>query len=118
MDRAGVSRIAAYEALWREGRPQDLGDLFTEDAVDRTSPAAEPIRGLDAIRRWWIAESDPAERWEQRAEVLAVDGEIAVARLEVRYTAPQRTSYTDLWILRFATDGRCRAFEEWFWTEP
>lgn len=117
LDRDRVSRwITAYEGLWREGRSRDLGDLFTEDATYRASPSAAPLRGLAAIRRWWDAETDPAEGWRMTTEVLAVDGDVAIARLDVRYSAPAERRYLDLWILRFAPDGRCVAFEEWYWT--
>jgi hypothetical protein len=46
--------------------------------------------------------------------VIAVDGEAAVARVEVAYG--NGSEYRDLWVIRFAPDGRCREFEEWpFW---
>ena len=119
MDRNGVERwLAAYETAWRDGRPEDLDTLFTPSAVYRPSPTAAPIEGLDAIRRWWRAESDPREQWDLTSEVLAVDGDTAVARLDVRYRAPEAVRYVDLWILRFITDGRCAAFEEWWWRDP
>ena len=119
MDRQGVSRwIAAYEAAWRLGRGASLDALFTPDAIYRTSPTAEPLRGRDAIARWWAAESDPAERWDLTAEVLALDGPVAVVRLDVRYRAPEERRYLDLWILRFVPGGLCAAFEEWYWAPP
>jgi hypothetical protein len=50
------------------------------------------------------------------AELVAVEGNTAVVRLEVRYGAPRPRQYRDLWVVRFAGDGRCRAFEEWpYW---
>jgi hypothetical protein len=45
--------------------------------------------------------------------IVAVDGDTAVARIEVWYGDPVRAEYRDLWVMRFAADGRCRAFEEW-----
>ena len=43
-------------------------------------------------------------------------GPIAVVRLEVRYGEPQPQEYRDLWVLRFAPDGRVEHFEEWaYW---
>ena len=117
MDRQGVSRwIAAYEAAWRQGRAGRIDALFTPDALYRVSPGAEPLRGRDAIARWWAAESDPAERWDLTAEVLAVDGPVAVARLDVLYRAPEQRRFLDLWLLRFVPGGLCAEFEEWFWT--
>lgn len=36
----------------------------------------------------------------------------------VRYGGPAAQEYRDLWILRFAPDGKCLAFEEWpFWPD-
>jgi hypothetical protein len=46
------------------------------------------------------------------SEVVAVEGEVAVVRAEVAYAATG-DRWRDLWILRFAPDGRCAAFEEW-----
>ncbi len=117
LDREGVSRwIAAYEGAWRRGSTGDLGALFTDEATYRPTPGAEPLHGIDAIRLWWESETDPAERWRLTWEVLALDGDLAIARLDVRYEAPDERRYLDLWILRFAPDGRCTAFEEWYWT--
>jgi hypothetical protein len=47
---------------------------------------------------------------------IAVDGQDAVVRLQVRYGDPVRQEYRDLWVLRFAGDGRVEEFEEWaYW---
>lgn len=117
LDREAVTRwISAYEGVWRDPRSGDLEDLFTEDATYRASPSAMPLQGIAAIRRWWRAETDPSEGWQLSAEIIAVDGDVAVARLDVRYSAPAERRYLDLWLLRFAPDGRCCAFEEWYWT--
>jgi hypothetical protein len=49
-------------------------------------------------------------------DILAVDGPTAVVRAEVRYGDPPRQEYRDLWVIRFAGDGRCTWFEEWpYW---
>jgi hypothetical protein len=50
------------------------------------------------------------------SDVVAADGDTAVLRVEVSYGDPVRQEYRDLWIVRFAADGRCASFEEWpFW---
>lgn len=50
-----------------------------------------------------------------RTEPVAVEGRDAVVRLQVRYGKPVRQEYRDLWVLRFAADGRVEDFEEWYW---
>jgi uncharacterized protein (TIGR02246 family) len=120
IDRAAVSRwVAGYETAWRATGTEGLASLFTEDATYLQSPYEKPVKGLDAIRRMWDAERDgPDETFTLATGTLAVDGDIAVVRAEVRYGDPVRQEYRDLWILRFGGDGRCRWFEEWpYWPE-
>jgi len=106
--------IAAYERAWRAPGTGALGGLFTADATYRQGPYDEPAAGLPAIARMWEAERDgPDEVFAMTSEVVAVDGATAVARLEVRYGEPARQQWRDLWVMRFAGDGRCAWFEEW-----
>lgn len=107
--------IAAYESAWRTVGTAALSELFSEQASYRMSPYGEPARGLAAIGELWERErTGPDEGFEMDYEVLAVDGDTAVARLEVQYASGNE--YRDLWVIRFAADGRCREFEEWpFW---
>lgn len=105
---------AAYELAWRTPGTETLGELFTPDATYRQGPYAEPAAGLPAIARMWEAERDgPDEVFEMTSDVVAVDGATAVARLEVRYGDPVWQEWRDLWVMRFADDGRCAWFEEW-----
>jgi ketosteroid isomerase-like protein len=118
VDRQQVAGwIAGYERAWRAPATDALGELFSEDATYLQAPYEEPVTGLAAIARMWEAEREgPDEVFRMTSEILAVDGEVAVARIEVWYGDPVRQQYRDLWIMRFAADGRCRAFEEWpFW---
>jgi ketosteroid isomerase-like protein len=120
VSRADVERwIAAYERVWRAPGVSELASLFADDAVYSTGPYAEPVRGLGAIGTMWDEERTyPGEEFSMISSVVAVDGDVAVARIEVQYTAPRQQAYRDLWIMRFAADGRCREFEEWpFWPE-
>ncbi|MFF5991239.1 YybH family protein [Prauserella flavalba] len=111
--------VAAYERAWRTPGTEVLGELFTADATYRQTPYREPVRGLPAIARMWEAErAGPDEVFRMTGEPVALDGDTAVVRVEVSYGEPVRQEYRDLWVIRFAGDGRCRAFEEWpFWPE-
>ncbi len=120
MDRADVSAwLAGYERAWRAPGTSGLAGLFTEGASYRQGPYLEPVTGLAAIAAMWEAERDgPGEVFRMTGEVIAVDGDTAVARVGVWYGHPVRQEYRDLWVMRFAGDGRCAWFEEWpFWPE-
>lgn len=109
--------IAGYERVWRTAGTAGLQELFAEDATYRMSPYEEPAVGLAEIAELWERErAGPDEEFEIEHEIVALDGDTAVVRVEVRYGGPERLEYRDLWIVRFAADGRCRDFEEWpFW---
>jgi ketosteroid isomerase-like protein len=119
-ERAEVSRwLAGYEAAWRAPGTEALTHLFTEDATYRQSPYEQPVTGLDAMRRMWEREREgPDEFFTLAIDILAVDGPVAVVRAEVSYGDPPTQEYRDLWVIRFAGDGRCTWFEEWpYWPE-
>jgi hypothetical protein len=109
--------IALYERAWRSPGTELLRGLFTEDATYRAAPFERAVVGLAAIAEMWDRErAGPDERFTISSELVAVDGDVAVARLEVHYEDPRPQDYRDLWIIRFAPDGRCESFEEWpFW---
>jgi ketosteroid isomerase-like protein len=119
-DRQAVSQwVAEYEAAWRTPGTAILAQLFTDDAGYRRSPYEQPIVGLQAIGRMWEIEREgPDEVFSVSAQILAVEGEVAVVRAEVSYGDPASQEYRDIWVLRLRDDGRCSWFEEWpFWPE-
>lgn len=109
--------IAGYERAWRTAGTERLEALFTEEASYRMSPYEEPAIGLEQIAELWEREREGAdEAFEMTHEIVAVEDEVAVVRVAVRYGPPQHLEYRDLWVVRFDPDGRCSEFEEWpFW---
>ena len=104
--------VDAYEQGWRAGDPEAVERLFTPDIAYRRSPY-EPALDLAGLQQFWTADDEP---FTMTAEPVAVEGDRAVVRVEVRYGVPVRQEYRDLWLLRFAADGRVEDFEEWaYW---
>ena len=118
VDRATLRKwVEAYERAWRTPGAAALGALFAEDATYRSAPFEEPFQGLSAISAMWEeARSGPDEVFDLESEIVAVEGDTGVVRLEVRYGEPGPQTYRDIWIVRLDDQGRCTAFEEWpFW---
>ena len=115
MDRAGLAAwVEAYERAWRTAGTDALSELFTADATYSMAPFEDPYRGLGAIRELWEAERQGSDEvFDMTSEVVAVDGDTGVVRVEVAYGEPRRRLYRDLWIVRLDEHGRCFAFEEW-----
>ncbi|TDC72798.1 nuclear transport factor 2 family protein [Micromonospora sp. KC606] len=122
MDRKQVTGwIAAYERAWRTPGTAALAAIFTDGVSYRQGPYRSPVVGLQALARMWEDGRDgPDEAFRMTSDIVAVEEDTAVARVEVRYGDPADQEYRDVWIMRFAEDGRCCSFEEWpFWpTQP
>lgn len=120
MDRKQLSDwIAEYVRLWRTPGTGELSRLFADDAVYSMGPFEEPAEGLDAIAELWDRERlGPDEAFELDSEIVAVEGDTGVVRLDVRYGPPRDQLYRDLWVVRLDAGGRCTRFEEWpHWPE-
>jgi ketosteroid isomerase-like protein len=108
--------VAGYERAWRERDLEAVAELFSDDAQYRVSPYAEPKTGHQGIQEIW-REPD-GTTFSMTAEPVAVEGRDAVVRVDVHYETPRRQEYRDLWVLRFADDGRVAEFEEWaYWPD-
>jgi hypothetical protein len=108
--------IAGYERAWREPGTDRLAEIFSADATYSTAPYEEPHRGLEAIAAMWEEERSPGEQFTIESEIVAVEDETGVVRVQVDYERPRRQQYRDLWIVRVDDGGRCTHFEEWpFW---
>jgi ketosteroid isomerase-like protein len=124
MSRTDVQAwLDRYVEAWRTNDRDQIESLFTEDCVYRYRPYGGDARaaiGREAIVQAWLDEDDPPGSWEAAYEVYAVDGDRAVAIGVSRYAAtaagPART-YHNVFLLRFAADGRCADFTEYYMLE-
>ena len=112
-----------YVDAWRTNDPAQVEALFTDDAAYRYRPYGgdqHAVFGRDAIRRAWLEEGDPPDSWGARYEPYAVDGDRAVAIGRSDYFASQKgeaRTYHNVFLLRFAPDGRCAEFTEYYMRE-
>jgi hypothetical protein len=100
--------VAGYELAWRDGDLAAVERLFTDDAHYRPSPYEEAEVGHGAIKALWLDDDDQV--FTVHAQPVAVEGRNAVVRLDVCYVDPIHQQYRDLWVLRFADDGRVEDF--------
>ena len=107
--------VARYVQAWESNDPADIAGLFTEDARYSTAPDREPWRGRDAIVAGWLDRKDEPGDWTFRHEIVATAGDLGFVRGWTTYADPP-TTYSNLWVVRFAPDGRASEFTEW-WME-
>jgi hypothetical protein len=120
MDHDDVERwIEGYLRAWRTEGTALLAELFTVDATYQATPWAEAVAGLDAIGTFWEDERAGADEvFSETHEIVAVEDDTAVVRLQVDYGDESVGRWRDLWVIRFDPGGRCRAFEEWPFAPP
>ena len=117
MDRASFqSWLDGYTAAWRSGEAADIALLFSEEAEYFYGPYREPVRGRAAIVHDWTTNPDAPGSWEAEYGPVAIDGDVAVATGESRYTNGR--TYSNIFVCRFDGDGRCSEFREWFMERP
>ncbi len=124
MNRTDVQTwLDRYVEAWRANEAGPIEALFTDDAVYSYRPwdsDEHTMRGRDAIVASWLEEPDAPEAWDAHYEPFAVDGDRAVAVGWSRYAPtgdePERT-YHNAYLLRFAPDGRCAEFHEFYMLE-
>jgi uncharacterized protein (TIGR02246 family) len=115
MDRAGFEDwLRRYFDAWVSNDPQDVADLFTEDAIYWVGPFREPWVGRDQIVERWTSGAQEGVR--SAFDVIATDSETCVAHWNV--TAEQaggpRSEWDGILVITFDVDGRCREHREWF----
>ena len=127
MTKEGVDRwLADYIAAWKSYDSDRIAALFAEDISYRYHPYDDPIEGRDEVVKAWREEGDHPEAgtrdepgtYEAEYSAVAVDGDVAVATGWSSYKdsadGPVARTYDNCFVMRFAEDGRCREFTEWF----
>jgi hypothetical protein len=106
--------ITAYRQAWESNEPADISALFTEDGVYRPAPAEHPWVGHDAIVAGWLDARDEPGDTTFTWETVVDTPELGIAQGVSSYASG--SVYDNLWVVRFAPDGRARSFTDW-WIE-
>jgi hypothetical protein len=109
--------IEGYIRAWNSNDRDDIGSLFTTDALYYPEPFAEPWRGRDEIVEQWLERKDEPGQATFDWRPLVATPEIAVVTGTTTYRDPPRI-YSNLWVIQLEPDGRCREFTEWWMEHP
>jgi ketosteroid isomerase-like protein len=119
-----------YVAAWLSYDVNDIAALFTEDVVYRYHPYDDPLVGREAVVASWLGESDSKDAstrdapgtYAARYEPVALDGDVVVATGTSSYReqpeGPIVRIYDNCFVMRFAGEGRCKEFTEYYLRRP
>lgn len=127
IDAERVQRwLDAYSHAWETYDPAEIGALFTDDAEYRWHPWDEGdavARGRAQIVAAWLKDRDQAGTYRGEYKPLLIQGDQATAvGISTYYTDANQTAiahvFYNLWVLRFADNGQCSSFTEWYMRAP
>ncbi len=105
-----------YLTAWDSNEPDDIRALFTDDATYLTAPFETPREGVQAIIDGWLEDRDEPGDHTFTWQEAGIDGDVAFVTGDTTYTSGRR--YANLWVIRFADDGRASSFTEWYMRYP
>lgn len=108
--------IDGYLDAWRSNDRERIAELFAEDATYAYDPWHEPVRGRDAIVAMWLEEPDDPDSWQAGYQPMLLHGNRAIVTGLTTYSDGK--TYSNLFVIDFDEDGRCRAFIEWYMRHP
>jgi hypothetical protein len=107
--------IAAYGRAWETGDADAAAELFTEDAVYRSSPFREPDVGQDGVRGYWRRVTATQSSVTVRFGTPIVAGRrVAVEWWATFLDDGEEVTLPGCLVLRFASDGRCEELREYW----
>jgi uncharacterized protein (TIGR02246 family) len=107
--------VRRYRRAWESNEPDDIRDLFADDAAYFTEPYSPPWVGREAIVAGWLAQRDEPGTTTFTWQPVIITEELAV--IEGRTVYPDR-EYRNMWVLRLDHTGQARRFTEWWMEVP
>lgn len=109
--------VEAYVAAWNSNEPEEIADLFAEEATYKLEPWIEPWRGREQILAGWLEHRDEPGDTEFKWWPRARDGDLWILEAATHYKSLGK-DYCNLWLVRLDAEGRCTEFAEWWKQRP
>lgn len=109
--------LEAYGRASQENDPQASAELFTPEARYFESPFDEPLVGRQAIYDYWAHGARDLTEKTSCYEILAVQGQLGVARWQAQFTSlwtGLRFELDCIFLAEFDNEGLCSDFREWW----
>jgi hypothetical protein len=107
--------VNAYVRAWNTNDPVEIGALFTDHAAYYTAPFLPPWQRRAQIVEGWLARKDEPGETTFAWQPVVVTDDVTVIKGSTTY--PTET-FSNLWVIRFGEDDRCREFTEWWMAHP
>jgi hypothetical protein len=109
--------LQEYSRASRDNDARASAGLFSQNAAYHESPFDEPIVGRDAIFKYWDGGARALKDKDAAHEILAVKGNLGIARWQSKFTeitSGRRLALDCLFLVEFDEDNLCCVFREWW----
>ncbi len=119
VERSSRAGCAAYNRVaWESNAEADIRGLFAEHAIPRAAGRGA-LDGHSAIVAGWLEHADAPGETEFESALLAIDGISRSCGCVSTYpTGAKSGVYDNLWVIRFAADGRAEELSDWWIERP
>jgi hypothetical protein len=111
------SWLDAYSRAWENRNPEAATALFTENGTYQVTPFLEPMRGREAIFKYWSEVARTEENIKFEYEILVANADLNIARwaasLVIVPAGPQ-TQLDGIFLISLDEQGRCKSLREWW----
>jgi uncharacterized protein (TIGR02246 family) len=109
--------LETYGRAWETKDPELVSTLFASDGLYFETASGEPVRGREGIHAYWIAATRNQTDIRFTSEVVAIDGNVGVARWKtvfLRVPSGTRVRLDGIFVLTFDQASLCRDLHEWW----
>jgi len=109
--------LDAYGRAWESRNPQAAADLYAEDGTYQVTPFLEPMRGKQAILKYWTHVAQTEQTIQFGYEILAVTPEHGVARWWASFVIVPpglQTKLDGIFLISLDENSRCHSLREWW----
>ena len=107
--------LREYFRCWREKDSKALANLFTPEAIYRSSPFREPYRGTEAIQSYWARATHSQKGIVVRVGTPVCEGDrVAVEWWAIWNEEGNPVTLPGCLVLRFSSDKRCEELREYW----
>lgn len=105
---------------WERADAEWAASLFDPEVSYQENPFDPPIRGFEAVKRYWLEGLATQREVKFTGEVLAVEGNVGVVHWRVEFTrvpGGQRVRLDGVSVGRFGAEGKPIEWREWWHRE-
>ena len=111
------SWLDLYGKAWMNLDPSLIDDLFSKDATYQEKPLEEPMKGIEAIQKYWNIVADTQKDVKFEYEILESNNSKGIAHWKSSFVRPKQNTLVlldGILVAHLDSENKCTCFQEWW----